>query len=166
MKRGIHGTPLNMVTASGERVGTLGATSGSFSFPTSDQPDTVFTHPFQIMLSSMTPIIGVDFWAKYNADKSYSRNTITIDSGVLDPKGIMGRITIPIRTRRNQKEQAAGLCAGLSDTEDIVAVCMAQSDIVLAPCQRIGCKEMDTVPFIVPDTGRWQWLGQVSSSGS
>ena len=150
-EHGIHGTPLNMVTASGEKVGTLGATPGSFSFPTSDQPDTVFTHPFQIMPSSMTPIIGVDFWAKYNADKSYSRNTITIDSGVIDSNGVMGRITIPIRTRRNQKEQAAGLCAGLSDAEDIITVCRAQADIVLAPGQRIGCKELDTgaVPFIV-----------------
>ena len=89
---GIQGTPLNMVTASGERVGILGATPGTFSFPTSDQPDTVFTHPFQIMPSSMTPIIGVDFWAKYNADKSYSRNTITIQrTGVDKNMGLGGR---------------------------------------------------------------------------
>ena len=118
-EHGIQEAPLNMVTSSGESVGTLGATPGSFSFPTSDQPDTVFTHPFQIMPSSMTPIIGVDFWAKYNADKSYSRNTITIDSGVTDSKGVMGRVTIPIRTRRNQKEHAAGLCAGLQRTGGI-----------------------------------------------
>ena len=150
-EHGVQGTPLNMVTASGERVGTSGATPEPFSFPTSDQPGTVFTHPFQIMPSSMPPIIGVDFWAKCNADKSYSRNTITIDSGVLDSKGVMGRITIPIRTRRHQKEHAAGLCAGLSDAEDTVTVCRAQSDVVLAPGQRIGCNEMDTgaVPFTV-----------------
>ena len=43
------------------------------------------------------------------------------------------------------------MCAGLSYAEGIVTVCRAQSDIVLAPGHRIGCKEMDTgaVPFIV-----------------
>ena len=72
----IQGAPLNngMVAASGESVGTLGATPGPFSFQTSGQLSTVSTRPFQITPSSMSPITGVDFWERKYEPGETKRN--------------------------------------------------------------------------------------------
>ena len=139
-----------MITVDGSPFDLRGSVQAQFAFdgeePVQNRP--LFSHPMHIAGSDDTAaVLGVDFWARYNAVFDFSNQEITMDNPSHTDEGV-ARMTVSMRTHRTVVEENSDysdddMVAGLSASEKVKTTCRADTDIYLQPweCRRtaIGC---------------------------
>ena len=144
--------PAPLVQADGAPLrGLIGAAPVTFALqPLEAGEEAVeYTHVSQIATAGkLMPIIGVDFWQRYNAVKDYASQTISLDKPG-DRSEKPERITIAMRTHRSETEEedrrVTRGCHALAPATIVNTVARADRDIVLEP----GTRSATALPFKV-----------------